>query len=171
MNCRSSAARRWYSPRWRRRWGSPSGWGWIHRSGCCWGWCLLGITGYGFVGFVDDWQKVHRGVGITEVQKFVGVLIVSLGIGIAFNRLIVTKYLSARLPYPPYSDIPLIGQVLIHAHFAWIIFFIGLTLVVGVTTPLAVDFADGIDGLCGGLLLSASLSFAVILLFQDQKDL
>jgi UDP-N-acetylmuramyl pentapeptide phosphotransferase/UDP-N-acetylglucosamine-1-phosphate transferase len=132
---------------------------------------LLGITGYGFVGFVDDWQKVHRGVGITEVQKFIGVLIVSLGIGIAFNRLIVTKYLSARLPYPPYSDIPLIGQVLIHAHFAWIIFFIGLTLVIGVTTPLAVDFADGIDGLCGGLLLSASLSFAVILLFQDQKDL
>jgi UDP-N-acetylmuramyl pentapeptide phosphotransferase/UDP-N-acetylglucosamine-1-phosphate transferase len=132
---------------------------------------LLGIAGYGFIGFIDDWQKVHRGVGITEVQKFVGVLIVSLGIGVAFNRLIVTKYLSARLPYPPYSDIPLLGDVLRDAHFAWIIFFIGITVVVGVTTPLAVDFADGMDGLCGGLLVSASLAFAVILLFQNQKDL
>ncbi|HEX5158950.1 MAG TPA: hypothetical protein VFW17_17205 [Ktedonobacterales bacterium] len=132
---------------------------------------LVGIAGYGFIGFIDDWQKVHRGVGITEVQKFVGVLIVSLGIGIAFNRLIVTKYLSARFPYPPYSDIPLLGNVLIDTHFAWIIFFIGITVVVGVTTPLAVDFADGMDGLCGGLLVSASLAFAVILLFQNQKDL
>ncbi len=132
---------------------------------------LVGIAGYGFIGFIDDWQKVHRGVGITEIQKFVGVLIVSLAIGIAFNRLIVTKYLSARFPYPPYSDIPLLGNVLIDTHFAWIIFFIGITVLVGVTTPLAVDFADGMDGLCGGLLVSASLAFAVILLFQDQKDL
>lgn len=132
---------------------------------------LMGVAGYGFIGFIDDWQKVHRGIGITEIQKLIGVLIVSLGIGIAFNRLIVTPYLSARLPYPPYSDVPLIGQVLIHAHFAWIIFFIGITVLVGVTTPLAVDFADGMDGLAGGLLVSASLSFAVILLFQNQKDL
>ncbi|HEX5441151.1 MAG TPA: hypothetical protein VFW76_09720, partial [Ktedonobacterales bacterium] len=71
----------------------------------------------------------------------------------------------------PYSDIPLLGRVLIDAHFAWIIFFIGMTVLVGVTTPLAVDFADGMDGLCGGLMVSASLAFAVILLFQDQKDL
>lgn len=132
---------------------------------------LVGLAGYGFIGFIDDWQKVHRGVGITEIQKFVGVLIVSLAVGIAFNRLIVTQYLSARFPYPPYSDIPLIGEVLQHTHFAWIIFFIGITVIVGVTTPLAVDFADGMDGLCGGLLVSASLAFAVILLFQDQKDL
>jgi phospho-N-acetylmuramoyl-pentapeptide-transferase len=132
---------------------------------------LVGVAGYGFVGFIDDWQKVRRGVGITEVQKFIGVLIISLGIGIAFNRLIVTSYLSARFPYPPYSDVPLLGEVLQHAHFAWIIFFIGITLVVGVTTPLAVDFADGMDGLAGGLLVSASLAFAVILLFQNQKDL
>jgi UDP-N-acetylmuramyl pentapeptide phosphotransferase/UDP-N-acetylglucosamine-1-phosphate transferase len=132
---------------------------------------LLGLAGYGLVGFVDDWRKVHRGVGITELQKLVGVLIVSLGIGIAFNRLIVTKYLSARFPYPPYSDVPLLGDVLQHTHIAWVIFFIGITIVVGCTTPLAVDFADGMDGLCGGLLVSASLSFAVILLFQNQKDL
>ncbi len=132
---------------------------------------LLGLAGYGLVGFVDDWRKVHRGVGITELQKLVGVLIVSVGIGIAFNRLIVTKYLSARFPYPPYSDVPLLGDVLQHTHIAWVIFFIGITIVVGCTTPLAVDFADGMDGLCGGLLVSASLSFAVILLFQDQKDL
>src|SRR5262249_14486560 len=72
---------------------------------------------------------------------------------------------------PPYSQIPLLGQVLKDTHFAWVIFFIGIMVVVGVTTPLAVDFADGMDGLCGGLMVSASLALSVVLLFQQQKDL
>src|SRR5690242_11049089 len=42
-------------------------------------WELLGILlaamlGYGLVGFYDDWQKVHRGVGISELRKAIGVV-------------------------------------------------------------------------------------------------
>lgn len=145
---------------------------WLNLSDSEWellGILLFGLIGYGLVGFIDDWQKVHRGIGITEVQKFAGVLLVSLATAVAFNRFITDQPLTARLAYPPYSEVPLLGQVLVHAHFAWIIFFILMTVTVATTTSLASDFADGMDGLAGGLLLSAALAFAVILLAFDSK--
>jgi len=139
------------------------------------GWMLLGIlllamVGYGVVGFLDDARKVYKGTGISEFQKFVGVGIVSLGAAIAFNRFVyqgVNTSLSARFPYPPYSDIPVLGQVLQHTHFAWIVFFLLMTVAIATATALAVDFSDGMDGLAGGLILSAALSFAAILLSSD----
>lgn len=119
---------------------------------------LLGFLGYGAVGFADDWRKVHRGEGISELQKFAGVLIVSFLAAIALNRLIP----SARFAYSPYSEVPLLGGVLRNTHFAWVIFFILLTCTVGTATSLSVDFADGLDGLSGGLVFSTALAFAII---------
>ncbi len=130
---------------------------------------LLALLGFAIVGFIDDWQKVHRGVGITEVQKFAGVLLVSLAAAVALNRLITAPRLSARLAYPPYSDFPGLGHLLIHVHFAWIIFFLLMTATVATTTSLAVDFSDGMDGLAGGLLVSAGLSLAAIILSEGYK--
>src|SRR5262249_61168157 len=139
-------------------------------------WMLLGVllvalVGFGVVGFVDDWVKVHRGVGISELQKFIGVFLVSMASGMAINRLVLPRPLSARLAYPPYSDIPGLGDVLVHTKFAWIAFFVLMTIIIASTTSLAVDFADGMDGLCGGLMLSAALAFAVIILGEGFKEL
>ena len=68
----------------------------------------------------------------------------SLGIGIAFNRLIVTKYLvGAPSPYPPYSDIPLLGDVLRDpAHFGGSSSSPRLTLAAASPLRSRVDFAD-----------------------------
>jgi UDP-N-acetylmuramyl pentapeptide phosphotransferase/UDP-N-acetylglucosamine-1-phosphate transferase len=139
------------------------------------GWILLAIllaamVGYGIVGFLDDARKVYKGVGISEIQKFVGVFIVSLGAAIAFNRFVfqgVNSILSARFAYPPYSDIPFLGHVLQHTHFAWIAFFLLMTVTIATATALAVDFSDGMDGLSGGLSLSAALAFAAVLLGSE----
>src|SRR5271166_5524501 len=49
---------------------------------------LFGMVGIGIVGFIDDWRKVHKGEGISEIQKFTGVLLVALVAGIALNRLL-----------------------------------------------------------------------------------
>jgi UDP-N-acetylmuramyl pentapeptide phosphotransferase/UDP-N-acetylglucosamine-1-phosphate transferase len=125
---------------------------------------LLAMLGYGVVGFVDDVRKVYRGTGISEIQKFIGVTLVSLLAAIAFNRLIVDTKLTARLAYSPYFDTPFIGHYLVDLHFTWIIFFLLLTVTVASSTSLAVDFTDGIDGLAGGLMLSAALAFAVVLI-------
>src|SRR5258708_8964237 len=86
-------------------------------------WTLLGVlplalVGFGLVGFVADWMTVHRGVGISELQKFIGVFLVALVSGIAINRLVLPAPLSARHAYPPYSDIPGFGQLLVDTKFA-----------------------------------------------------
>jgi UDP-N-acetylmuramyl pentapeptide phosphotransferase/UDP-N-acetylglucosamine-1-phosphate transferase len=124
---------------------------------------LLAMLGYGIVGFLDDLRKVYRGTGISEIQKFIGVTLVSLLAAIAFNRLIVEDKLTARLAYSPYIDTPFVGHFLVDLHFTWIIFFLLLTVAVASSTSLAVDFTDGMDGLAGGLMLSATLAFAVVL--------
>ncbi len=132
---------------------------------------LLALVGFGIVGFLDDLMKVRRGVGISEFQKFVGVFIIALASALAINRLDLPPALSAKLAYPPYSDIPGLGHLLIDTKFAWIAFFVLMTVGVATTTSLAVDFADGMDGLGGGLMLSAALSFAAIILGEGFQDL
>ncbi|HEV7127894.1 MAG TPA: hypothetical protein VGN32_10675, partial [Ktedonobacterales bacterium] len=124
---------------------------------------LLGATvAYGAVGFLDDWMKVHRGQGVSELTKMAGVMVVSLFAAIGLNRLVP----SARFAYAPYADIPGLGNLLVHTHYAWLVFFVVLTVTVGSTTSLAVDFTDGLDGLAGGVLVSAALAFAVIIVSQ-----
>jgi UDP-N-acetylmuramyl pentapeptide phosphotransferase/UDP-N-acetylglucosamine-1-phosphate transferase len=139
-------------------------------------WTLLGILlvamlGFGLVGFLDDLRKFRRGSGISELQKFAGVFLVSAAAAVALNRLIVAGRFSARFAYPPYSDVPALGHLLQHVHFAWIVFFLLMTIVVASSTSLAADFSDGMDGLCGGLTFSAALAFAVILLSDGKSDL
>ena len=132
---------------------------------------LLAMLGYGAVGFLDDWHKVHHDEGISEIRKGTGVMLVSLLAAVALNRLIVSTNFTARLAYPPYSDIPFLGHILRDTHFAWIVFFVILTVIVASSTSLAVDFSDGMDGLCGGLLVSASLSLATTVFMLDDKGL
>ncbi len=136
---------------------------------------LFGMVGIGIVGYIDDWRKVHKGEGISEIQKFTGVLLVALLASIALNRLLaypaVPRTLSARLAYPPYSDFPLVGQLLKQVKYAWIVFFLLMTSTVTSATALAVDFSDGMDGLCGGLMFSAALSLSAILLSENDTAL
>jgi UDP-N-acetylmuramyl pentapeptide phosphotransferase/UDP-N-acetylglucosamine-1-phosphate transferase len=125
---------------------------------------MVSMVGYATVGLLDDMRKVYRGAGISELQKAAGVVVVSALAAVMLNRLIVDKSISARLAYPPYNQTPLIGSLLVHQHFAWVIFFLLMTIIVGSVTALAVDFADGMDGLAGGLMVSAALAYAVILI-------
>jgi UDP-N-acetylmuramyl pentapeptide phosphotransferase/UDP-N-acetylglucosamine-1-phosphate transferase len=125
---------------------------------------MLVTVGYGVVGLTDDMRKVYRGVGISEIQKAIGVVLVSALAAILINRLIIDKPITARLAYPPYNQAPIIGSLLVHQKFAWVIFFIAMTIIISSTTALAVDFADGMDGLAGGLLFSAALAYAVIMI-------
>ncbi len=132
-------------------------------------WLLLSIilfaaVGFGFVGFMDDARKVYKGAGISELQKAIGVVVVSGVTAALLNRLVTSHDVTARLAYPPYTQAPIIGQALIHQPHAWLVFFLVMTMLVASVTSLAVDFSDGMDGLAGGLLLSAGLSYAVILL-------
>lgn len=118
----------------------------------------LGATfGYMMVGFIDDWRKVHSNEGLSQRAKLAGVLFVSM----------VAAFLyywfeqKGRQPYSPYLDI--MGPLFRVVPYAWLVFLMLMTGVIGSVTSLSVDFSDGLDGLAGGLVFSAALAFGIII--------
>src|SRR5260370_3413704 len=72
-----------------------------------------------------------------------------------------------REHYSPYTDIT---GPLLNNPFAWLIFLMLLTGLIGSVTSLSGDFSDGLDGLARGLVFSAALAFGIIVTsFIDSK--
>src|SRR5579875_1235099 len=127
----------------------------------------LGATaGYMVVGFIDDWHKVFSNEGISQRQKLFGVLFVSMVAAFLYYWLDS----KGRQPYSPYSDI--MGPLFQAVPYAWLVFLMLMTGVIGSVTSLSVDFSDGLDGLAGGLVFSAALAFGIIvsLLFPTKDN-
>ncbi|HEV2471290.1 MAG TPA: hypothetical protein VGS41_01410 [Chthonomonadales bacterium] len=124
-------------------------------------WTLLIIAlsatlGFMIVGLVDDWYKVHKSEGISERSKAGGVVVVSMAAAFFYYWLTT----QGRQPYSPYSDI--LGPLFSHFPLAWLICLMLVTGLIGSVTSISVDFADGLDGLAGGLVFSATLAFGII---------
>src|SRR5229473_820443 len=126
---------------------------------------LAATSGYMVVGFVDDWHKVYSKEGIRQRTKFIAVLSVSVVAAILYFFLLP----SGRVPYSPYIEFPIIGPLLNQGMLAgkiplvWLLFLALLTGFTGSLTSLSVDFSDGLDGLAGGLVFSATLAFGIII--------
>lgn len=149
-----------------------------------WTWLLIGLGAmfsYALVGFIDDWKKVYRNEGLSEPAKFGGVFFVSVVAALLYFFLLPHN---GQQPYTPWKDLPIFNELFnVHnllavrqdgstifivslakspvAYFAWLIFFVLMTGVVGSLTSLSVDFSDGLDGLAGGLVFSASLALGI----------
>ncbi len=109
---------------------------------------LVMALGFAFIGFLDDYIKVvkKRNMGLTIVQKSVLQIVLMVGY-------ILTLYINDPTGA---TFIPFIGMVETKLFF-WVIGFI----VIYATTN-AVNFTDGVDGLCGSVTLTAAISFIVI---------
>jgi UDP-N-acetylmuramyl pentapeptide phosphotransferase/UDP-N-acetylglucosamine-1-phosphate transferase len=124
----------------------------------------LGTTaGYMIIGFVDDWHKVYSKEGIRERSKFISVMAISMGAAFLYFWLVP----SGRQPSTLYAQLPIIGSlvnliIVNHIDYAWLLFLMLMTGVIGTMTSLSVDFSDGLDGLAGGLVFSAALAFGII---------
>src|SRR6266571_3907268 len=146
----------------------------------------LGTTvGYGVVGFIDDWHKVFSKEGLSERQKFNGLLGVSIVAALLYFFLLG----AGRQAYSPYMDLPILHPLLCPlahsnpstcqtvgshpvpfifqpwqpAYYIWLVMLVLITSIIGTLTSLSVDFSDGLDGLAGGLVFSASLAFGIII--------
>ena len=107
---------------------------------------------FALVGFADDYIKVvkKRNLGLTEIQKTIPqVLIIAAYLG----GLIISKSTSMFVPF--------YGKVALDS-VPGIIFFVifGVCVIYGCIN--AVNFTDGIDGLCGGVTIPVGAAFAVI---------
>ena len=107
---------------------------------------------FALVGFADDYIKVvkKRNLGLTEIQKTIPqVLIIAAYLG----GLILSKSTSMFIPF--------YGKVALDS-VPGIIFFVlfGVCVIYGCIN--AVNFTDGVDGLCGGVTIPVGAAFAVI---------
>lgn len=113
-----------------------------------WSGILMAIS-FALVGFTDDYIKVvkKRNLGLTAIQKTIPQLLIcfaflsSLYMGMGNN---------------PHMFIPFYGEVSMGIFF-WIF---GICVIYG--TVNAVNFTDGIDGLCSSVTLTAAVSLGVI---------
>ena len=109
---------------------------------------LIMALSLGLVGFADDYIKVvkKRNLGLTIVQKTV------------VQMLIIFAYLfSLRLSGNGWMFIPFYG---VTGDLGIFFFLLGICIIYGTTN--AVNFTDGIDGLCASVTLTSAVSFLVI---------
>src|SRR5581483_4595752 len=135
----------------------------------------LGATlGYAAVGFIDDWRKVYGNEGLSEHAKFLGVFVVGAVAAILYFFLLPSI---GQESYSLWKDLPLLSDILCAkptvaptcpvtfphvSYFAWLIFLVLMISLIGSFTSLSVDFSDGLDGLAGGLVFSASLALGIV---------
>lgn len=110
---------------------------------------LMMALAFGFVGFFDDYIKVvkKRNLGLSIAQKSVAQLVICAG------------YLSSlylAMGSDPYMFVPFVGNVGLGI-WHWIL---GVCVLYGAIN--AVNFTDGIDGLCSGVTATAALSFIAV---------
>ena len=108
---------------------------------------LIMALGFALVGFLDDYIKVkrRRNLGLTALQKTAVQLALSVG------------YLwSMYMTGDNTMFLPFIGQV----PMGWFYWIFGICVIYG--TINAVNFTDGIDGLCSSVTVTAAISLLVI---------
>lgn len=114
--------------------------------------CIAGIlmaVGFGLIGFADDYIKIvkKRNLGLTILQKTVAQVLV-------MGAYLTSLYMSMNRS--PYMFIPFVGNRQIGFWF-WIL---GVCVIYAAIN--AVNFTDGIDGLCGSVTLTAAAAFLTI---------
>lgn len=104
---------------------------------------------FGLVGFADDYIKVvkKRNLGLSIVQKSIAQVVICAG---------YLTSLFLAMGKDPYMFVPFIGKVDLGIWF-WIL---GVCVIYGAIN--AVNFTDGIDGLCSSVTATAAVSFVAI---------
>ncbi len=107
---------------------------------------ILMALGFGLIGFADDYIKVvkKRNLGLTIMQKSIA------------QVLLMLAYLGALfMSGNTYMYIPFAGNV----DLKWFFWIFGMVVIYA--TVNAVNFTDGVDGLCSSVTVTAAVAFAV----------
>ena len=119
---------------------------------------LLIMIGFGLVGLLDDILKIKgkSSKGLNPNIKLV-LQIILAGVFIYFNYY--------AFPYDKLILFPLIGGITLADYI-----FIPLMIFIIVGTNNAVNFTDGVDGLCSSVTIIISIFFAVVALVESNLD-
>ncbi len=113
---------------------------------------ILLAIGFGAIGFLDDYIKVvkKRNKGLSIIQKTIPQLVISLAY-------LATLYQSGS----SFMYIPFVGNV----DMKWFFFVFGICVIYGGIN--AVNFTDGVDGLCASVTAAASVGFIIIAVLRN----
>ena len=115
---------------------------------------LIMAFGFGLIGFADDYIKIRKAQneGLTVLQKTL------------LQTLLSAAYIATLvLSDNRYLYLPLPGVTWDYGNTFW---FCIITFIVIYATVNAVNFTDGIDGLCASVTMTAALSFGVMAAFH-----
>ncbi len=108
---------------------------------------LLMACAFGIIGFLDDFISIKkkRNLGLTEKQK----LLLQFTVAAAY---LFSVYLAGG---DTYTIIPFIGRI----DLGFFYYLLAAVVIVGMVN--AVNFADGIDGMCGTVTFFVAMTFMV----------
>ncbi len=130
---------------------------------------LLGLVGFGAVGFVDDYLKVSRrnNKGISVRQKFWGQVAIAMIVGFLLLLLHAKEQYSTAINIPFFKQFhpdlliePLTRNFWTYP-LAFALFYIFIVFVM-VGSSNAVNLTDGLDGLAIGLMVIAACAITVL---------
>lgn len=124
---------------------------------------LLGLIGFGMIGFIDDYAKVakKRNLGLTARQKFWAQVFVAMLIGFLLLVLHAKQGYSTTINFPFFKQYKpdLLIESLTRNFWTYPLAFLGFyafIVLVMVGSSNAVNLTDGLDGLAIGLMIIAS---------------
>ncbi|MCX7794672.1 MAG: phospho-N-acetylmuramoyl-pentapeptide-transferase [Thermodesulfovibrionales bacterium] len=123
---------------------------------------LVSITGFGLIGFYDDYLKVIKKnpKGLRALKKFG----CQIGLALAIS---IFLYLNPEDPYKTALSVPFFKNILIDLG----LFYIPFSIFVIVGASNAVNLTDGIDGLAIGLVAIAVIATGVLVYIAGHAGL
>jgi phospho-N-acetylmuramoyl-pentapeptide-transferase len=124
---------------------------------------LLGLVGFGCIGFFDDYAKISkkRNLGLTGKQKFAAQVLCAMIVGFCLLLLHADKAYSTAVNVPFFKQFK--PDLLVEGWtknfwtypLAFVFFYIFIVFIM-VGSSNAVNLTDGLDGLAIGLMIIAS---------------
>lgn len=138
---------------------------------------LLGLVGFGAIGFMDDYSKIakKRNLGLTARQKFWAQVAVAMTMGFLLLLLHASQQYSTAVNIPFFKQYKpdLLIEPLTKSFWtyplAFIPFYIFIVFVM-VGSSNSVNLTDGLDGLAIGLMIIASAAMTALTYVSSNKD-
>lgn len=121
------------------------------------------LLGFGFLGFIDDWEGIRNsrgllGEGISARAKLLGQIILAGGAAILLSQYRGGFAFANEMQVPLLSFTIQLSPVI----------FILITMFIIIGTSNALNFTDGLDGLAGIITASAFAAYGMIAFLQGQ---
>ncbi|MBN2532454.1 MAG: phospho-N-acetylmuramoyl-pentapeptide-transferase [Spirochaetales bacterium] len=122
---------------------------------------ILAATGFGSIGFIDDYIKFIKkdSGGLQARFKLIGQFI--------FSFIIVLILYLGKTDHTTYLYIPFIKMPVLDLSF----FYIPVSIILLMGYSNAVNFTDGLDGLASGLVIFVGITFSILSYLTGRVDM